>query len=982
MGKASDYQDALRSLRNVGIEARHLTCALISLLVPVVVLGVLTTGRALGGEISITLGQPKLEKVEGLQLHGFGRPEQKGGRWCRNTDETGVGDNRAGYASIEIRAEVREGLYEFRMWVWGQSDQFSFVAHNGTKYRTIEWGRPSGRPRWEVIRFVLRPTDLDQKGKVQRFGFGSRDRQVWVSRLSFRPLGLSSADREALRQARRAAPGALILAASGATDYRIVLPNESDPVMRYAASELQKYLLLMSDTYLRVQSQKELSSGRRCIVLSSFSKRRGKPGSPDSFTIATADDRITIVGASPLGTLFGVYAFLERLGCRWIMPGPDGEVVPRHDPLVVPKVNVREAPDFKIRWIGSGDWALKNRCNVNSKVNGVRVGYVWKWSYHSFYGLLPPKTYWDAHPEYYSLIGDQRRRPAGYSGRQICTENREARILVAANIIKLFREDPRVDIVALCPNDGGGFCTCPRCRALDRPNPDFWGRYSDRLAPFNNEVCRVVGRACPDKLVKTGAYAMYMRYPVLPGYVPEPNMAVQACHTYSCNNHPIDSDCKRNRLYFREPLEKWARHAKHVWIYEYYIKGAWAGLLYTQTHVMRRDIPYYRRIGAEGFYTQWSAGSFHTVGLNYYVAARLLWDTHADVDAIIRDYCTAFYGEAGDAMFAFYKALERAFIESGDCISPFGYKRVWIAAQQVFTPGALAELEHHLRNAEKLARSDVVKRRIEPLRVTFEYTKRAVNYLRAVAKCFDGIESPQSPGFAEAEARARELGERLSADIVRYLKAHGRGGYVSNPRSKSAALLRVHRNPRVVVPRWWRGLATEPAAQARALPPIPGNRLVGRVADHARVRLDKSNRGVKEKWFAVDFDDSEWPVKPFPCYWQDAGLAQEGYVGYGWYRVQVEVPPNAAPKGTRLMLRFEGVDAAATVYINSRLAGKHKYVPGRSWQTPFELDVTDKLKPGRNLLAVRVYTGGGKGGVYGRVVLYRLGDQPEDFMRP
>ena len=943
-------------------------------------------GRAASTDISVDIGQPAAEEASRVQLRSFGKPEQKAGRWCRNTDETGIGDNKAGYAAVNVPGQVASGLYEIRMCVWGESSEFSFVAHNGKRYSAVGWGRPSGKAVWEEVRFVLRPWELDPKAKVQRFGFGSRDRQVWVSRLSFKALGPSRASQEALAQARQQARGKLVIAASGATDFRIVIPSEDDPVLRHAASELQKYLFDMAQAYLPVEASTADRVPPRCVAITTAARRNAEqaetkfPGS-DGFSIVSSDDRVSIVGRSTLGALFGVYAFLERLGCRWIMPGPDGEVVPKLDVVVVDTLDVREEPAFKIRWVGQGDWALKNRCNVNSKVGDLRVGCVWKWGFHSFFGLLPPDTYWSTHPEYYPLGPTTRRRPKDYSSIQICTENAEAALTVACNIVRLFREDPRIDVIALCPNDGGGFCNCPLCRSLDRPNPDFWGRYSDRLAPFNNAVARRVSASCPDKLVKTGAYAMYMRYPGLPGYVPEPNMAVQACHPYACNNHPIESDCERNRAYFREPLEKWAKEAKHLWVYEYYIKGAWAGLLYTQTHVMRRDIPYYRRIGAEAFYTQWSSGTFHTVALSYYVAARLIWNPQADVDALIRDYCTSFYAESGEEMLAFFTALERAFIESKDCISPFGYKRVWIAAQQVFTPAALAEMEQHLSRAERLAKADVVARRIEPTRVTFEYTKRTVNYLRGVAKCFDRVESPAAPGFADAEAKAREVGERLSAGVIQHLKEHGRGSYMKSNRSKVAGLLRVHRNPRIVVLRWWGEKQNASSPRSPALPPIPGSRLVGHVSDTARVRLDQLDEGLRGKWLDVNFDDSAWPSKPFPGYWQDAGLAEVGYVGYGWYRTHVDVPADAAPKGTLLRLRFEGVDAAATVYVNGERAGEHKYVPGRSWQTPFEMDVTERIRPGRNSLVLRVYTGGGKGGVYGRVILYRVGDEPEDFMR-
>ncbi len=103
-----------------------------------------------------------------------------------------------------------------------------------------------------------------------------------------------------------------------------------------------------------------------------------------------------------------------------------------------------------------------------------------------------------------------------------------------------------------------------------------------------------------------------------------------------------------------------------------------------------------------------------------------------------------------------------------------------------------------------------------------------------MAACFDGIDTPASPGFAAAEARARQAGEKEVKNVIAYLKKHGLGNMVSNPRSKAAQMLSVHRNPRTAVNRWYG--RDEKAAQAGVptLPPIPGSRVVGSISDQAR----------------------------------------------------------------------------------------------------------------------------------------------------
>jgi beta-galactosidase len=71
------------------------------------------------------------------------------------------------------------------------------------------------------------------------------------------------------------------------------------------------------------------------------------------------------------------------------------------------------------------------------------------------------------------------------------------------------------------------------------------------------------------------------------------------------------------------------------------------------------------------------------------------------------------------------------------------------------------------------------------------------------------------------------------------------------------------------------------------------------------------------------------------------------YVGYGWYRKHLEVSP--AWRGKRVALEFDGVFQDAEIYVNGKQAGRH-----RGGYTGFTIDLTPHLRPGANMLAVRV----------------------------
>jgi hypothetical protein len=117
-------------------------------------------------------------------------------------------------------------------------------------------------------------------------------------------------------------------------------------------------------------------------------------------------------------------------------------------------------------------------------------------------------------------------------------------------------------------------------------------------------------------------------------------------------------------------------------------------------------------------------------------------------------------------------------------------------------------------------------------------------------------------------------------------------------------------------------------------------------------RLDPSNRGESERWYAGDL---AFPRKiEVPGAWQAQGVGEpEGilrhhYAGAAWYRRVVDVPESW--RGRVAHLRIGGVHRSATVYINGVNAGKTDI-----FSAPVTIDITRALRPGAsNRIAIRV----------------------------
>jgi beta-galactosidase/beta-glucuronidase len=99
---------------------------------------------------------------------------------------------------------------------------------------------------------------------------------------------------------------------------------------------------------------------------------------------------------------------------------------------------------------------------------------------------------------------------------------------------------------------------------------------------------------------------------------------------------------------------------------------------------------------------------------------------------------------------------------------------------------------------------------------------------------------------------------------------------------------------------------------------------------------------------AARFDDSKWDDANLPhSFSMPYFAADRFYVGYGWYRKYFDAPK--ASVGRRIQLEFDGVFQVAELFVNGKRIGEHK-----GGYTGFTFDITDAVKTGANVVAVRV----------------------------
>lgn len=139
-------------------------------------------------------------------------------------------------------------------------------------------------------------------------------------------------------------------------------------------------------------------------------------------------------------------------------------------------------------------------------------------------------------------------------------------------------------------------------------------------------------------------------------------------------------------------------------------------------------------------------------------------------------------------------------------------------------------------------------------------------------------------------------------------------------------------------------------------------------ADDNTIRLPavwKFSTGDDPAWKNVQFDDSHWNDIPVPAQWEEAGYPN--YDGFVWYRAKFTLPDNW--KHAPVMLSLGKIDDCDQTYVNGTLVGQTGTMPpeyNTEWTAFRTYKIPDNLvnRNGENTIAVRVYDGGGPGGIY------------------
>jgi hypothetical protein len=269
-----------------------------------------------------------------------------------------------------------------------------------------------------------------------------------------------------------------------------------------------------------------------------------------------------------------------------------------------------------------------------------------------------------AHPEYYLLAGGKRDTEQ-FGGGRPCLSSQG---LFEQNVkyVRAVYDILGAPLVSVMPQDGYATpCQCDLCKGKDTPQRGWNGILSDYVWAYTNRVAQEVCKTHPDRKVSCFAYGTYLLPPEKIDAL-SPNVLVGICQ-----HRRLFYDAAERRKFDdlrRAWLAKLPEGSKQLIIWDYYIHAHPRNNPYMPfvfPHAIASDLRSLKGISVgdaiEVYRDPKGMASLALDHLNLYVTARMWWDSGADVDALLEEYYTLYYGPAREEMKAFISWCEANF---------------------------------------------------------------------------------------------------------------------------------------------------------------------------------------------------------------------------------------------------------------------------------------------------------------------------------
>lgn len=478
---------------------------------------------------------------------------------------------------------------------------------------------------------------------------------------------------------------------NGTTVYEIVCPAQPAAEEEAAVSELNFFFSAATGTVMPVRSDADVdfdaASSQYIVVGETRFTEENMPVDYDEvrtsgYRIETVGKSVFISGATPGGTVNGVYDFLsETVGYRFY--AADELRVDLVQNRMLPDFSVTEAPDFEYRESNYGEVLNDSSLLRRMRMNKTADMYLFGHNCHNSFTVLPPQRIagdlpWTEEVESETDSSDDWTPDSDWynqEGNQLCYSNESMIAQYIENLKGFIRCSNDGDLqgnikrVMLCGmEDNHGWCSCDDCLAVKNK----YGSNSAVMILFINRVSAEINEWIR---AEVDAEAQPMRFIFFAYYATEeaptqnigsgagelafaPNTGIMYAAA-SMDFMKTFHESEGNRKYY-ENLERWSALTDiiHFWAYPLY---AWQYLVphnpFGAMQSIYADLLNHGTVSLldQTKYSQPVSSGF--ARLHMFLERELQWNVNQNVGALIDEFFVNYFRDAAEDMRNYFEEL-------------------------------------------------------------------------------------------------------------------------------------------------------------------------------------------------------------------------------------------------------------------------------------------------------------------------------------
>jgi parallel beta-helix repeat protein len=378
------------------------------------------------------------------------------------------------------------------------------------------------------------------------------------------------------------------------------------------------------------------------------------------------------------GSMNAVYEFLHAQGARWYFPGAIGEVVPVKSSIGFSSMNILKNPDFAMRdyffysfrFNEATDDQLKWQFRLRN--NGIEEVMTLMHA-HGLNAITSSAQTKSEHPEYYAIWSGVRMNGSNIK-QDLCSE-----ALFWENVLyaKTMFDVYDVPMVSVGPADGFTQASesTPECKSRETPQRGEYGSLSDYVWEYVNNVAWEIYNDpnYAGKKIFSGAYGRYTLPPLDLSKEVAPNLVVRIARTKS-----NDYSNQEEKAFYMNLVNEWIDFlpSKEIYTYDFYLHNRpdtpTQSIPYIFPHAISEDSKFLKgksrgeatEVATNYGFMNLSWDIFAAESLNVYVTSRLYWNASEDIDSLLEEYYTLYYGPAREKMKEFFEYTEQHYFEA------------------------------------------------------------------------------------------------------------------------------------------------------------------------------------------------------------------------------------------------------------------------------------------------------------------------------